>query len=459
MPFPTNFVWGTATAAYQVEGAHDVDGRAPSVWDALCRHPGAVKHGESGDDACDHYHRFRDDVALLKRLGAKAYRLSISWSRVLPEGTGKVNEKGVAFYSSLIDELLGAGITPFVTLFHWDYPSALYQRGGWLNRDSAQWFGDYATLIAQRLGDRVKHWMTHNEPHCFVILGHQSGVHAPGVKLPLAEVLLVAHHSLLAHGRSVQALRASAKAKSTIGWAPVGVVRTPASDSAEDIAAARADTFAVNGSDLWCNTWFSDPVCLGHYPEDGLRSLGRAVPKYDDADMKLICQPLDFYGVNIYHSQTVRAAAGGKAQQIPGNGLRPQTAYDWPVTPEALYWGPKFLYERYKLPIYVTENGMSCNDWVALDGHVHDPQRIDFANRYLRALRRAMDEGVDVRGYFHWSFMDNFEWAEGYKERFGLVYVDFNTQERIPMDSFEWYRRVIATNGSELDAAGGAALR
>jgi beta-glucosidase len=457
MAFPKDFTWGAAAAAYQVEGAARDDGRGPSVWDAFCQRDGAVLRGDTGAVACDHYHRFRDDIAIMKEIGLKAYRLSISWSRVLPDGTGAPNEKGLAFYDQLIDALLAAKIEPWVTLFHWDFPEALFARGGWLSSDSPQWFADYAELITKRLSDRVTHWMTLNEPQCFIELGHFKGNHAPGLKLSWQEVLRAGHSALLAHGRAVQVLRGGAKQKPIIGWAPVGSVKYPASERDADVRAARSAMFATTTRTTWTNTWFSDPVCFGHYPEDALTAFGSDAPKVRAGDMETICQPLDFYGVNIYQGSMVRASATGTTEAPRPIGA-PLTAFRWNVTPDALYWGPKFLHERYRLPVVITENGLSSTDWIALDGRVHDASRIDFAHRYLLALKRAIDDGVDVRGYFHWSILDNFEWAQGYQERFGLVYVDYPTQRRIPKDSSQWYRKVIDSNGASLEVAKPAAL-
>jgi beta-glucosidase len=455
--FPAGFVWGAAAAFYQIEGAAAEDGKGSSVWDMFCRKPSAIANGDSGAEACDHYHRFQTDVDLMRDLGLQAYRLSIAWPRVLPDGTGAINQRGLDFYDRLVDALLEARVTPYVTLFHWDYPYALYCRGGWLNPDSSAWFAEYTERIVARLGDRVRHWITLNEPQCFVGLGHFEGRHAPGDQLDLPEVLRVAHHSLLAHGRAVQAIRATATATPLIGWAPVGVVSLPASDREEDVAAARQAMFAITKRDLWNNTWFSDPVCRGTYPDDGLALYGAAVPAIGPDDMQIIQQPLDFYGVNIYHGQVVRADATGQPEVVAHPVGHARTAFDWPVVPAALRWGPRFLQERYTLPIYITENGMANLDWIGRDGAVHDPQRIDFTAHYLLALRQAIADGVDVRGYFHWSIMDNFEWAEGYKQRFGLIYVDYASQRRVLKDSARWYQAFIASNGASL-ATGASSL-
>ncbi len=451
MGFPEGFVWGAAAASYQIEGGAFEDGKGPSVWDMMCRKEGAIWNGQSGEVACDHYHRYKEDVALMKEIGLKAYRLSISWPRVIPAGTGSVNLRGLEFYDRLVDELLAAGIAPYVTLFHWDYPLELYYRGGWLNPESPDWFAEYTKVVVERLSDRVTHWMTLNEPQCFVGLGHRDGVHAPGDRLAFREILRMAHHALLAHGQAVQIIRSHSKAEARVGYAPVGAVRMPASEDPQDIEAARAAMFSVTEpKDYWVNSWWMDPVILGRYPEDGLKAFADDLPDIKADDLEAMCQPLDFLGVNIYQGQKVRAGEGGKAEPVglpPGYDI---TAFRWPVTPEALRWGPRFFFERYGLPIVITENGMSNIDWVSLDGRVHDPQRIDFTRRHLLELEKAAEDGADVRGYFHWSIMDNFEWAEGYKQRFGLIYVNYETQKRTPKDSAHWYKEVIASNGANL---------
>jgi len=450
--FPKEFLWGAAAAAYQIEGAKDADGKGPSVWDMFCQKPGAIHEAHDGATACDHYYRYGEDVALMKTLGIDAYRLSISWPRILPSGTGQPNEAGLAFYDRLIDALLEAGITPWVTLFHWDYPLALFQRGGWLNRDSADWFADYAALVARRLGDRVSNFFTLNEPQVYIGFGHLEGVHAPGIELPLSQMLLAGHHTLLAHGKAVQALRANAPASLRVGFAPVGVIKLPRSNDESDIQLARDANFLVTERNSWNNAWWMDPVHLGEYPAQGLALFGADAPVPQDGDMKIISTPTDFLGLNIYQGTQICPATSSSFgyEPVPYPIGGPKTAFNWPVTPEALYWGPRFLAERYKKPIYITENGLSCRDWVARDGKVHDPARIDFTTRYLRELHRTIEDGTDVRGYFHWSIMDNFEWAAGYRERFGLIHVDYQTQKRTPKDSFDWYRAVIKSNGREL---------
>jgi beta-glucosidase len=453
MSFPKNFTWGVAAAAYQIEGAWNVDGRAPSIWDDFTHQPGRIFEGHTGDVACDHYHRWKEDADLMQALGTKAYRLSLSWPRIQPQGTGKANAKGLVFYDRLIDGLLARGITPWVTLYHWDLPSALQRRGGFLNRDLVEWFGDYAALVASRLGDRVKHWMTFNEPPVVVGLGHQDGVFAPGLKLPFSDCLLAAHHLLMAHGRAVQALRAGCDGKVKVTIVHTSRERIPSSADPRDVEAARRDYFASTRRDMWNLAWWADPVFFGRYPEDGVKAFADAMPQIKTGDMKLISQKVDLIGYNCYTGWPVRAAADGSAERVPNvHGFGdPRGTLPWlSVAPEAAYWAARFQTERYKLPLVFSENGFCNTDFVHLDGKVHDPQRIDFLTRYLRAIKRAVSEGVPVDGYFYWSVLDNFEWAEGYKDRFGLVHVDYQTQKRTPKDSYYWYRDVVATNGDTL---------
>lgn len=412
--------------------------------------PGRVWAGHNGDIACDHYHRFEEDVRLIQQMGLQAYRLSVSWPRILPDGTGTPNAAGLDFYDRLVDALLERNIDPWVTLFHWDYPYALFLRGGWLNRDSPEWFADYTSVVVDRLSDRVRNWITLNEPQCYIGLGHLEGTHAPGLKLGLREVLLAAHHTLLAHGLAVQTIRARAKTPSCVGWAPVGGGYYPASDSMADRDAAWTAMADVYPGAVWNSTWWADPIILGRYPENGLQVYGADVPKIQSKDFETMCQPMDFYGCNIYSSGKIRAGDDGKPVAVEHPPGFPHTHFNWAHTPEALYWSPKFLYDRYKLPIVITENGLSCADHRSLDGRVHDPTRIDFLQRYLLQLHRALSEGVPIQGYFQWSLLDNFEWAEGYKHRFGLIHVDFQTLERTWKDSALWYREVIKTRGRSL---------
>lgn len=457
MGFKKDFVWGAATASYQVEGAAYEDGKGLNIWDVFCKKPGAVYEGHNGDVACDQYHLYHDDVELMASLNLQAYRFSISWARVLPEGTtkygGKVNEAGLAYYDKLVDELIAHNITPYVTLYHWDLPYELQCRGGWLNDEIVDWFHEYTELIAKRLGDRVKYFFTMNEPQCFLGLGYLRAEHAPGIIVSEREFLRGVHNMLKAHGAAVTALRTHCKTDVKIGMAPTATYCYPTTDSPEDIAAARENMFYFNDSAdsmIWSMPLIGDPVMLGHYPEKVLELLEPKLPKITDADTKLISQPTDFFGFNIYNGIETSMGPDGKPVRMKRYDGYPKTAIQWPVTPKAIYWAAKFLYERYQKPIYVTENGMSCHDWISLDGKVHDPNRIDFYHRYLLELRKAAEDGVDIEGYFAWSLMDNFEWANGYNDRFGLVYVDYATQKRTVKDSGYWYRDVIKANGENL---------
>lgn len=453
MPFPKNFTWGAAAAAYQIEGAWNEDGRGPSIWDTFSQQPGKIFENHNGNVACDHYHRWREDIALMKAGGLRAYRLSLSWPRIQPLGTGKINAAGLAFYDRLIDGLLEAGITPWVTLYHWDLPLALQHRGGFLTRDMVEWFGDYAALVADKFGDRVKNWMTFNEPPVVIGLGHHEGVFAPGLKLAFSDCLLGAHHLLMAHGRAVQALRAGCKGKVRISIAHTSRERIPATDSKSDIEAARTDYFAATTRGMWNLSWWADPIMFGRYPEEGVRAYGADMPKVTSADMKLISQKIDFLAYNCYSGWQVKAGAKGEPEKLPGGwGIgNARGTLPWlEIAPLAPYWAARFQTERYKLPLVFSENGYCNTDFVHLDGKVHDPQRIDFLGRYLGGIQRAINEGVPVNGYFYWSILDNFEWAEGYKDRFGLVHVDYQTQKRTPKDSYYWYRDVIRNNGANL---------
>lgn len=451
MGFCENFLWGVATAAFQIEGAVAEDGRGPSVWDIFTQEAGRIYDGHTADIACDHYHRWEEDIDLLAELGVKAYRFSLSWTRLFPEGTGEVNERGAAFYLKLIDALLARGIVPLVTLFHWDYPYALEEKGGWLNADSPLWFADYARKAAELFQGRVRNFITFNEPQCFIGLGYGSGVHAPGYQKPQRELVRMAHHVMLAHGLAAREIR-SVIPDAKIGYAPAHMPPIPFSSQPCDVEAARQAYFDLPTTEgfTWSASFWSDPVILGRYPEEtaGFAQLKAYLPDGWQNDLKVMAQPLDFHGLNIYRGKLTRAGEKGPEFVTKAPGC-PKTAFNWAVTPDALYWGPKFVYERYGVPILITENGMSCHDAVSLDGKVHDPNRIDYTRRYLMALQKAADEGTDIRGYMHWSLLDNFEWAEGYKERFGLVYVDFTTGQRIKKDSFDWYKTVIQSNGEK----------
>ncbi|MCC7407552.1 MAG: beta-glucosidase [Phycisphaeraceae bacterium] len=446
--FPANFIWGAAASAYQTEGAWDQDGKGPSIWDVFCREKGRTWSGHTGETACDFYHRFADDVRLMKEIGLRAYRFSVSWPRVLPEGTGKVNEKGLAFYDKLVDALLAAGIEPYLTLYHWDFPLSLHHRGNWLNAESPKWFADYTRVVVDRLSDRVKTWITLNEPQVHVGCAFKRAWHAPGWDVPMPELFRITHHHLLAHGRAVQIIREHAKLKPTISIASAGLNFCPATDSPADVEATRQKLFGMRGQNMWNTAWITDPIVLGRYPQEGYEIYGDVIPRFDPADLKVISEPLDFFGINLYHGSPVTMGADGQPVVADFPVGQAFTPMDWPITPRALYWSAKLVAERYKVPLFVTENGMSSPDSVSLDGKVHDPSRIDYLHRYLLELKKAIDEGVDVRGYLQWSLMDNFEWHMGYRQRFGLIFIDYPTQRRVLKDSAHWYKNVIASNGA-----------
>ncbi len=454
MSFKKDFSWGVASAAYQIEGAAFEDGKGPSIWDVYSHIPGKIKEEHNGDVACDHYHRYKEDVQLMSELGEGfVYRFSISWPRILPDGIGEVNQKGIDFYNNLIDELLAKGITPCIVLFHWDYPLALYNKGGWLNSESSEWFRYYTEVCAKAFGDRCKMWMTFNEPQCFLGEGHKNGSTAPGIKMSTGDVIRMGHNVMLSHGKAVMEIRKHVK-DSIVGYAPSCDVCAPDTDRPEDVEAARARYFSFDEEWwMWSVTLWSDPVMLGRYPEEDpifQRKFKGELPEGYQDDMKIICQPLDFYGQNIYTASHWVSDGKGGAQwtRLPTGYAK--TTNGWPVTPEALYWGPKFLYERYKTPIIITENGMACHDTVSVDGKVHDPNRIDYITRYLRALKKCAEDGADIAGYWYWALLDNFEWGGGFTERFGLVYMDYSNLERIKKDSFDFYRDVMATNGENI---------
>ena len=381
----------------------------------------------------------------------------MNWARILPEGTRRVNQKAVDMYRDMIMAMKENGITPYITMFHWELPQALQVKGGWLNPEIVDRFGEYAKVVAENFADLCDYFITINEPQCVVGLGHLSGVHAPGVKHSITDTFQIAHNLLKAHGQAVINLRKYAGKPIKVGYAPTGGVAYPYTDAPEDIEAAKKVYFGFyNPMDNWTwnVAWFSDPVFLGHYPEEGLKKFEKYLPVITDEDMELIHQPLDFMGQNIYNGYYVRAGKDGEPELVDREPGFPRTAMGWSVTPRAFYYGIRFLYERYKLPLYITENGMSCHDLVSSDHKVHDPNRITFLESYIKGMEKAIDEGADVRGYFEWTFLDNFEWADGYTQRFGLVYVDFATQERIPKDSACWYREVIETNGKSLPETG-----
>ncbi len=444
--FPPDFLWGSATSAYQVEGSPLADGAGPSIWHRFCHTPGRVRDGDTGDVACDHYRRWRDDVALMHALGLKAYRFSVAWGRVLPEGRGAVNRAGLDFYDRLVDALLERGIAPFVTLYHWDLPAALDDRGGWLNPDVAHWFADYATVLFRRLDDRVRLWATLNEPWVITDGGYLHGALAPGHRNRF-EAPIATHRLLCAHGAAVEAYRA--EGKHAIGL----VVNLEPKEAATD---APADRAAAARADAYMNRQYLDPVFRGEYPPELAEVFAEAWPSWPAADFARVRQPIDFLGVNYYTRGVTRFDAD--AWPLHATTVRQKratyTMTGWEVCPDALARTLIWVKERYgNPPLYVTENGAAFFDPpVAENGRVADPLRVNYLRKHIGALRRALDAGVDLRGYFVWSLLDNFEWALGYAMRFGIVHVDFDTLARTPKDSARFYAEVVASNGRVLAA-------
>jgi beta-glucosidase len=443
-PFPEGFVWGAATSAYQVEGSPLADGAGASIWHDFAHMPGRVVNGDTGDVACDHYRRYAEDVELMSRLGLKAYRFSTAWGRVLPEGTGKPNPKGLDFYHRLVDALLAQGIEPMATLYHWDLPTALQERGGWLNPDSASWFADYAWTMFDAFDDRVPLWLTLNEPWVVTVAGYLQGEHAPGHR-SLNETPRVAHALLRAHAAAVSAYRAVGRHR--IGLAVNLEPQHPATAATENLAAAaRRDAFI--------NRWFLDPLFHGAYPPELADIFGTDWPGYAAADLAGLPGTVDFLGVNYYSRGVVRDDPADRPvraarMRLDGN---PHTAMDWEVYPAGLAEILLWIKGRYgNPPVYVTENGAAFDDPSPENGALQDPQRVDYLHRHLNAARQALDRGVDLRGYFAWSLFDNFEWAHGYAKRFGLVHVDFSTQQRTPKASARFYSEVIRSRGGNLD--------
>ncbi|MEI7847877.1 MAG: GH1 family beta-glucosidase [Chloroflexota bacterium] len=432
--FPTNFTWGAATASYQIEGAWNEDGKGESIWDRFSHTPRKVTNGDTGDIACDHYHRYPEDIALMRQLGLKAYRFSVSWPRVLPQGFGKVNPAGLGFYDRLVDALLGANIQPFITLHHWDYPQTLYERGGWINRENLPYFADYAAMMVKYLGDRIESWTTFNEPSVIAYNGYFDGEHAPGVKGDWKTAAQVIHNLILAHGLAAQAIRGVNPALQ------VGIVLSqwgidPASDNPVDIAAAN---LAWNSRE----TAFLHPIFRGHYHPAMVEAFDNKMPEIKSGDMALIAQKLDFLGINSYSRSVI--GANGQISPIPGSEY---TAMGWEVCAPAFRRMLNRLNQDYNLPpIYITENGSAFNDTITEDGKIHDARRLDYLRQHFNQVRLAMQDGVDIRGYFVWSLLDNFEWAHGFGKRFGMIHVDFETQKRTIKDSGQWYRQVIANN-------------
>ena len=452
--FPQGFCWGIATASYQIEGAPDADGKGKSIWDTYAHTPGNMKNGDTGDVAIDHYHRYKDDVLLMKDIGANAYRFSISWPRIFPSGGGKPNLKGLDFYSRLVDELLKAGIQPFATLYHWDLPQALQEKGGWQSRDTAIKFAEYAGFVADKLGDRIKNFFTLNELQNFVDMGHQ-GIEltvrgkpvrielAPGLSLQAGELNQVAHHAVLAHGLAVQSIRARGSADIKVGPADVLFSAVPLIDAPNHVAAAKAATRSYN--------WrFLDVMLSGRYSDDYLVSAGSDAPRFSEEDLRAIAEPNDFVGVNIYVLKKYVLASDVSPgwQEIPTSVSHPKMFSSWhSLSPEVLYWGPRLLNDIWKpKAIYITENGCAADDKLAPDGQVYDTDRIMYLRAVMRNLHQAIAEGVPVKGNFVWSAFDNLEWTSGYGTRFGLVHVDFETQKRTPKLSAAWFKEAARHN-------------
>jgi beta-glucosidase len=434
--FPADFRWGAAVSAYQIEGAVDQDGRGESIWDRFSATPGKVVNGDSGAVACDSYHRYHEDIRLMRELGLNAYRFSIAWPRIVPQGRGHVNLAGLDYYDRLVDALLAAGIEPFATLYHWDLPQVLEDQGGWPVRSTAEAFAEYVEVVAARLGDRVTNWITQCEPWVVGWLGYGTGEHAPG-RTSDADALAAAHHVLLSHGLAAEVLRREAAA-ARIGITIDLVAFHPLTDSPEDRA-------AVARSDGYRNRWILDPVLRGAYPEDMLEHFEPILPPIENGDLETIAAPLDFLGVNYYTRSVVRADGnGGEPVTVPNDDAE-RTDMGWEVYPNGLYELLMRLRDEYDPPpLYVTENGAAYADHRS-NGKVEDPKRISYVDGHLDAIARAIEDGVPVRGYFLWSLLDNFEWSFGYSRRFGIVYVDYATLERVPKASYRWYRDFIAS--------------
>ena len=447
LSFPDSFVWGTAAASYQIEGAVNEDGRGKSIWDSFSHIKGNTADGETGDIACDHYHRYKEDLELMRSLGIKNYRLSIAWPRIIPSGKGAINQKGLDFYDRLFDACLERGITPWVTLFHWDLPEALQENGGFANRDCIERFCEYADKASTHFGDRVKNWITINEPWVYSFCGHLYGVHAPGIKdLPVS--LSVAHNLLVAHGKGLAII------KKNISGAKVGIANNLA--WVESASCKQEDIEAAERWDLAFNRWFTDPLFGKGYPEEMVSWYGRILPEIKDGDFDIMAGPMDFLGVNYYTRRLVAhnpADAHIKAKQVYRPHIKRQEFEEWEYFPEGLYKVLVNIKEQYgNIPVYITENGTSCQDRISEDGCVHDPDRVEYSRRHFAAGWQAIQEGCNLKGFFVWSIYDNLEWGFGFTKRFGLVYVDReNDLKRIVKDSGHFYASVTGKNGFAID--------
>jgi len=438
--FPKDFVWGAATASYQIEGAWDEDGKGESIWDRFSHTPGKVDNGDTGDVACDHYHRWREDVALMKDLGLNAYRFSIAWSRIFPEGRGAINQAGIDFYSELVDTLLAEGIEPFATLYHWDLPQVLEDKGGWPDRMVVDAFVEYADVVTRALGDRVKNWTTFNEPWVSAFVGYEEGRHAPGIS-NVDTAIAAAHHLMLSHGLAVPVIRDNCPNVN------VGIVLnlTPQEPASPSVADRKTATWV----DGYINRWFLDSIVGRGYPQDMVDSFGNAMDFVLPGDMDTIAVPIDYLGINYYTRGIARSNKITEENNLPPTVIAGEefTEMDWEVYPEGLYAMLGRLHFEYGFPaIYITENGAAFIDHVGADGQVDDPARLSYIQRHLEMTHKAIQIGVPVKGYFAWSFLDNFEWAFGYSKRFGIIYIDYETQQRIPKSSAKWYQQVIEQN-------------
>lgn len=439
--FPNDFIWGTATASYQIEGAYNEDGKGESIWDRFT-HTGKSLNGETGNIACDHYHRVNEDVNIMANLGQKAYRFSVAWPRIFPDGKGMINKKGLEFYDKLVDKLLEKKITPFITLYHWDLPQKLEDKGGWRVKDTSYYFADYAKEVVKHLSDRVVNWMVLNEPVCSSVLGYQEAMHAPGVKEPPKIVNQTIHNLLLAHGLGVNVVRDLSKKRSEVGIAfNYAGIAIPATETPENIKAAEIAFKQTN-------KWWLDPLFTGEYPQDEWAKKGKDVPEITKEEMKLISSPLDFFGNNIYTGTLIETDSTPGSQEFkvvdyPKDAQK--TTMDWAIDPRCIYYTLKFANDNYKIKkFYITENGVSFNDEISKDGKVHDPKRIEYLRDHLLSCKRAIDDGINLKGYFLWSLMDNFEWQHATSKRFGIIYTDYkNNCKRILKDSALWYKQVM----------------
>lgn len=447
--FPSSFVWGAASSAFQIEGFSTADGGGASVWDTFCHTPDKVANNDTGDIACDAYHRYGEDIALASKIGLTAYRFSISWSRIDPLGDGNWNMSGLAYYQALVDCCISYNIEPYITLHHWELPQALEDQGGWLNLNTAKAFERYAAFIAEHFKGKVTHMITINEPQCIIKLGYGDGVHAPGKQLNQQDLFTCWKHLCLAHGFALRAIKIC-DPSIQVGIASTGRLCYPETPSSEDYEASREACFQLFDEDwVFTHSLLFDPVCLGHFPPCPHTRLEQLASDITPAEWQIIHAIPDFIAVNIYNGWSVRQGNDKTPEYVNRYTGYPSTALKWPVTERVMNEGIVHIYERYHLPIYISENGLSCNDKIYLDGQVHDMDRIDFLDRYISQLQLATNK-ADIRGYFHWSLTDNFEWHSGYSERFGLIYVDYPSQQRIPKDSAYWYQQVIASNGGTL---------